>query len=162
MIPQVLHQRLLLELHDGHLGICQMKALALSYIWWPGMDKEIEKMAAQCEACKNIAALPPTAPYHPWPCPAAPWDRVHIDFRKFNKQNFLVVVDAYSKWPEVRYMSSTTQLKCSMIFLQLMDSHEYWYRTMALNSQQMYFRNTCTAITYFITATIQQPMVWLK
>jgi len=33
-------------------------------------------MAALCEACRNIAALPSTAPHHPWQCPAAPWDRV--------------------------------------------------------------------------------------
>jgi len=56
------------------------------------MDKEIEK------ACKSVAALPQTASGHPWQCPAAPWDRIHFDF---DKQHFLVAVDAYSKKPEV-------------------------------------------------------------
>jgi len=66
------------------------------------MDKEIEKTAAQCEACKSVAALSQTASCHPWQCPAAPWDRVHADFGEFNKQHFVVVVDVNSKWPEVR------------------------------------------------------------
>ena len=36
------------------------------------------------------------------------WDRVHMDLVKYNSKHFLVVIDAYSKWPEVRYMSSTS------------------------------------------------------
>ena len=31
-----------------------------------------------------------------------PWQRVHIDFAgPFRNKNFLIVVDAHSKWPEV-------------------------------------------------------------
>ena len=27
----------------GHIGICWMKALARSFIWWPGLDKANKK-----------------------------------------------------------------------------------------------------------------------
>ena len=136
VIPLVLHQRLLSELHDGHVGVCRMKALARSYIWWPGMDKEIEKMAAQSEACKNVAALPPTASRHPWQCLAAPWDRVNVDFGEFNKQHFLVVVDAYSKWPEVRYMSSTTAQRTIEVLHDLFAIHGFPRMLVSDNSPQ--------------------------
>ena len=49
--------------------------------------------------------------YTPWKWPAKPWERIHIDFFEKGKLNFLIVVDAYSKWLEVTPMGSMTSLK---------------------------------------------------
>lgn len=55
---------------------------------------------------------PNLTPLHPWPWPAAPWQRIHIDFAgPFEGRMFFVVVDAHSKWPEVIVMDSTTSEK---------------------------------------------------
>ena len=52
------------------------------------------------------------APLHPWEWPAEPWSRVHLDFAgPFLNGMFLVVVDAHSKWLDVRPMSSITSTK---------------------------------------------------
>ena len=86
-----------------------MKSVARSYFWWPGLDKEIEKQAQSCEACRTVKSCPATAPLHPWLWPARPWQRVHIDFAgPFMNRTFLIVIDAHSKWPEVIEMNSTT------------------------------------------------------
>ena len=52
---------------------------------------------------------PKLTPIHPWEYPEGPWRRVHIDFvGPVEGKMFLVVVDAYSKWPEVMEMPNTT------------------------------------------------------
>ena len=59
-------------------------------------------MAQNCENCAVHADRPPEVPLHPWEFPECPWARIHIDFAgPFCKKMWFVVVDAFSKWPEV-------------------------------------------------------------
>ena len=109
IIPLKLRSRIQEELHRDHPGITRMKALARSYLWWPGLDKSLERCVQECLACQAMRNVPAAAPLHPWLWPTKPWERIHIDFAgPFLGRMFLVVVDAHSKWPEVIQMSSTT------------------------------------------------------
>ena len=45
---------------------------------------------------------------HPWLVPKGPWERVHVDHAQWNKTLLLVAVDAFSKWPEIFVVSSTS------------------------------------------------------
>ena len=115
IVPQKLRARLVEELHRDHPGVTRMKSLARSYLWWPGLDKELEDCAKSCVACQAVKSAPAKAPLHPWLWPAKPWQRVHVDFAgPFLGKTFLIVVDAHSKWPEVMEMTSTTALKTIM------------------------------------------------
>ena len=40
-----------------------------------------------------------------------PWQRVHIDFCELQGKQFLIMVDAYSKWLCVESMNTTTSTK---------------------------------------------------
>ena len=109
IVPPKLRGRVLENLHEGHLGTVKMKSLARSYVWWPGIDRQIEDITKTCAGCHNVQNAPPPAPLHPWEWPSAPWQRVHIDFAgPFMNSMFLIAVDAHSKWPEVIQMKSTT------------------------------------------------------
>ena len=98
------------ELYFSANGIGEdKKLLARSYLWWPGLDKCLEEKAKSCLSCQEVKNNPPVAPLHPWIWPTQPWKRVHIDFTgPFKSHMFLVVIDAHSKWPEVKMMQSTT------------------------------------------------------
>ena len=89
-------------------GICRVKALAWSYIWWPGLDREVEQLVKSYLPCQSVRNAPSVAPLHPWVWLAKPWQRIHVDFAgPVEKRMFMVVVDSHSKWPEVIEMTST-------------------------------------------------------
>ena len=102
-----------------------MKSLARSHIWWPNLDIDIEAITAQCEACKTTTAMPARAAHHPWQYPSSPWERVHIDYGEWNKSDFLVLVDAFSKWPEVKLVSSTTTRKTINVLSEIFATHGF-------------------------------------
>ncbi|XP_033733598.1 uncharacterized protein K02A2.6-like [Pecten maximus] len=112
IVPSALRQRVLDELHEGHVGVVKMKGLARSYVWWPGIDTDIEHVCKSCTGCQEVKHAPPAAPIHPWEWPSIPWQRIHIDFAgPFLDMMFFVAVDAHSKWPEVVPMKTTTAEK---------------------------------------------------
>ena len=111
IIPSKLQQTVLLELHETHPGITKMKGITRSYVWWPNIDSDIEKCVKSRYVCLSTRSNPPKAPTHPWTYPSKPWSRVHIhaDFKgPVSGEMYLVVVDAYSKFPEVVKMRAIT------------------------------------------------------
>lgn len=112
LVPEKWRERVLSELHHDHPGISRMKCIARSYFWWPGLDQCIEQLARGCVDCQSVKNAPAVAPLHPWVWPSRPMQRVHSDFAgPFQGAMFLVMVDAFSKWPEVCVMQSTTAEK---------------------------------------------------
>ena len=109
LIPESLREKVLQQLHEVHPGINRMKALARSYVWWPGIDKDIELTVKSCKECCTNQNNPASVPPDPCETPSKPWERIHIDFAgPFLGKMFLIVVDAYSKWIEVEMMNCST------------------------------------------------------
>uniref|UniRef100_A0A0A9XMS0 RNA-directed DNA polymerase n=2 Tax=Lygus hesperus TaxID=30085 RepID=A0A0A9XMS0_LYGHE len=100
VIPPSLRTDLLKLPHECHFGSSKMKSLARNYFWWPNLDSDIEKMAANCEKCQQYRANPPKTPQK-WAVPSKPWTRLHLDFfGPINSTHYLIVCDASSKWIE--------------------------------------------------------------
>ena len=118
VVPPKFREKILQELHWEHPGICSMKAIARSYVWWPNLDNAIENLVKECSACQDSRQTPSKLPLHPWKWPTRPFQRVHIDFFEFEKRNFLVLIDSHSKWVEVKPMNSTTA-ECTIDELRL-------------------------------------------
>ena len=103
VIPPQGRKLVLEELHETPTGVSKLKALARSYVWWPGMDADIEEVVRNCSSCQVTSLSPPVAQFHPWECPSQPWSRLHIDFAgPFMGHMYLIIIDSHSKWLDVQ------------------------------------------------------------
>uniref|UniRef100_A0A8D9DQK4 RNA-directed DNA polymerase n=1 Tax=Cacopsylla melanoneura TaxID=428564 RepID=A0A8D9DQK4_9HEMI len=127
VIPASLQSQILTELHATHLGITKMKQLARRYVYWPKIDRDIERLVRSCEACAQIKSNPPKVTVHPWECPQNNWERVHVDYAgPFQNAYFLVCVDAKSKWIEVQILKSAPTSSSTINLLEnIFSSHGY-------------------------------------
>ena len=124
VIPSKLRDAVLKELHQGHPGVTRMKASARSHLWWPGLDKDLEKLARTCISCQAVKQAPAAAPLHPWVWPSRSWQRVHVDFAgPFLGKMYFLIVDAHSKWGEVFPMTQTTTTKTLEVLRQVFASY---------------------------------------
>ena len=116
VVPATLQKKILKDFHSGHPGETRTKSLMRSYVYWRGMDADIEEMVKACKGCALAAKAPPIK-FNPWPKTDHPWQRIHIDFAGPLEGNYyLIVVDSYSKWPEVfRCKSPTTDFTVSTL-----------------------------------------------
>ena len=109
VIPSSLQPQVLQLLHLGHFGIQRMKQLARTAVYWPGIDKDIMDQCQRCSTCgehQNKVAKPAN---RPWMLPEKPWSRLHVDHAiNFLGSNWLVMVDAYSKYPCIHTTTSTS------------------------------------------------------
>lgn len=118
VIPCTLRAQILSELHDTHLGVMKMKQLARRYVYWPGIDQEIERLVKGCEDCALTKTNPARAPVHPWDEPNVNWERVHIDYAgPFEGHNFLLCIDAKSKWAEIKVIKDAPSSSITIALL---------------------------------------------
>ena len=111
VVPPKLCSRVVDELHEGHSGIAKMKSLTWQYVWWPGLDGDLEERVKQCTPCQECRKNPPVAPLHAWEWPEQPWSRVHADYTgSFLGHMLLILIDAHSKWMEIHMTKSSTLL----------------------------------------------------
>ena len=104
-----LTKKILKDFYTWTPGMSRMKAPMRSYVYWLGMDKDIENMAKSCRNCASVAKAPPIK-FNSWPKTDKLWSCLHIDYAGPIKETyFFVIVDSFTKWPEVfKWKTPTT------------------------------------------------------
>ena len=60
VLPPKARGSVLTELHEGPPGMTRMKSLARMYVWWPGLEKDIESTVSSCTDCQMFQSAPRT------------------------------------------------------------------------------------------------------
>ena len=107
VVPTKVCSSVLVLLHDTHIGVVRMNGLARSRVWWPGINKDIERTCAQCVQCSQHSKDPPKFPLSVWDFPSKPWQRLYIGYaHPFFGSMWLVWIDAFSKYGGVEHVKS--------------------------------------------------------
>lgn len=119
MIPQSLQPFVLEELHKTHTGIVKMKQLARRYVYWRKIDFDIEQLVKSCKQCALIKNTPTKVPFHSWSEAEENFERIHIDYAgPYQGYQFLVVIDAKSKWIEIKYTRNAPSTESTIQMLK--------------------------------------------
>lgn len=124
IIPPKLRGAVIEKLHESHFGIAKMKSMARSVVWWPNIDKQLEEKSKYCKFCAETKDNPIRMELTPWPWPSQPWQRIHADFAgPYLGHMYLLVLDAYSKWPEIFVMKNISSAATIEKFKQMFTMH---------------------------------------
>ena len=88
---------MLTVIHGTHLGIVKCKQRAREAPYWPGMSAQIEEKVKDCTICHDYAQVQQKEPLIPSPISDLPWAMAVSDIFTFESEQFLVLVDYYSK-----------------------------------------------------------------
>lgn len=105
VVPSSERLRMLDIIHQAHQGIVKCRLRARQSVWWPRISTEIQEMVQNCRVCK-VNSKPPTEPLLPSSLPERAWQRLGADLLEFQKCHYLLLVDYYSRWIEVRKLCS--------------------------------------------------------
>ncbi|XP_054769307.2 uncharacterized protein K02A2.6-like [Lytechinus pictus] len=101
-IPETMQQEVLQSLHAGHQGTTKTQLKARSCVYWDGLSKTIEQMVQSCQACNELQKAQQKEPLLQHEVPNYPWETVGTDLFHFEGDEYLVIVDYWSKFPVVR------------------------------------------------------------
>ena len=107
VVPKSLQQETLRRIHDGHQGIQRSQLRARLSVWWPGVGSQIKSFVQNCPTCVRNHT-PRHEPLMSTPLPDYPWQKVASDLFYWKGEHYLVVVDYFSRYPEVIKLKSTT------------------------------------------------------
>ncbi|CAB3977432.1 Transposon Ty3-I Gag-Pol poly [Paramuricea clavata] len=96
VLPQSLQQQAIELAQAGHQGIVKTKRLLREKVWFPSIDRMVQERIKNCIPCQAATQ--------------APWNEIAIDFDgPFpSGETLLVVIDEFSRFPEVEILHSTT------------------------------------------------------
>ena len=113
VIPNSLRDSTVDIAHEGHQGMVKTKERLRTKVWWPNMDKDVERCTRSRHECQIVSQPSTPEPMVRTKFPEGPWEDLAIDLLGSlpNGDSILVVVDYYSRYFETTILRSTTAVK---------------------------------------------------
>ena len=97
LIPSPLRRKALQQIHEGHQGVEKCMLKARESVFWPGISVDIRETVHKCGTCqlssKSAKPLGSTSEV-----PLHPWHTLGTDLFYWNKVDFLVIGDYFTKF----------------------------------------------------------------
>ena len=122
VVPKSLRRETLNRIHSGHQGIERCRTRVTTSVWWPGVVNEIAQMVQNCHMCAKEAEKR-REPLISTPLPDYPWQMVGTDLFELNKTQYLLVVDYFSRYPEVIRLTSTSSVSVIVALKSIFARH---------------------------------------
>ena len=107
LIPRSMRLQILDCIHTVHLGLTKCRSRACTSVWWPGLSTQIGELITRCHTCAKEQPTPREL-LMPSSFPARPWERVATDLYDFQGRKYIIVVDYYSRWFDIKELSDET------------------------------------------------------
>ena len=107
VVPPSLQAETLRKIHERHQGIVRCRLRSKTSVWWPGISHQLTSLMEKCPECAK-AARPVREPLIPSSLPEYPWQKVATDLFHLDGSIYMIVVDYFSRYPEVKKLTSTT------------------------------------------------------
>ena len=160
IIPHSQRKPLLKTLHMGHLGIQKCRDRARKSFYWPGLSNDIHNEVSSCLSCTRFANKQQKEPLMPHAVPHLPWNQVAMDIMEYKSNSYLVVVDCYSHYPELRLLKRKSAEDVIMALKSIFAVHGVPVSVIAdnmpFNSQAMHLFATDWCFT-IITSSPHYP-----
>lgn len=106
LIPASMQKEMLATIHEGHSGYNFCVNRSKNFVFWPSMQVQIKEMCLSCDTCITFSANNCKESLIPHEYDNIPWLKVACDLFEFNKTNYLIIVDYYSKFFEISKLNN--------------------------------------------------------
>ena len=108
LIPESLKQKYLKQIHQGHQGIEACRSRAREFVFWVNINNDLKELVEKCNLCQSQQNSTAIVQKYVSEVPPHPWYTVGSDLFYFQRIDFLVVVDYFSKYLIIRKIPNST------------------------------------------------------
>jgi len=108
VVPQILQREMIERIHEGHQGKAKCRERANDAVWWPGIGRDITNRVESCQECMRNKPAQQKEPLKPTPLPGRPWEKLGCDLAEYQRKQYLITYDYYSRWIDIKLLHSTT------------------------------------------------------